>query len=315
MLRNIEDAKVSYLIGYLAGDGNFENGKGKRTNRLSLSTTDIDVVEWIDKNIVEFKKDNPRRSDNKSAGIYARLDAYIKTFPVSFSEEFNKYGVLCLKKNRSICNISKKNMRYWLLGFLDADGCLSYSKRKDRERIAGSISFTHQSFKLLESVQNFLSEELQISSAIKPKKGEDCLVLHFSKIADIIKFGEYLYSNKKDVVLSRKYEKFISFKDEVGSKIEQGFMYPKEFMCTVAYGSIIGSYSKYMFIDAEGIEYPSCNMLAEKYDISKSLVHQRCGQGACGWTRRLKTETEKKEYANYVNRQIKKLFKLWSEQN
>ena len=40
MLENICSKKVAYLIGYLAGDGNYENGNGKRTDRF------IQIKDW-----------------------------------------------------------------------------------------------------------------------------------------------------------------------------------------------------------------------------------------------------------------------------
>lgn len=315
MLNEISSDKVAYLIGFLAGDGNFSNGWGKRKDRLSVTTTDMEFVEWMNKNIVEFSIDNPKRNNNEKRNIFATMDSYVKTFPVAYSDDLNKYGVLCLKRDRAIRNISKKDMRHWLRGFMDADGHITFSMRKDRNRLAAKAGFTHPSEKMLGQIQTFLVEELAIPSAIKPKKGEECSTLHFSKLSDIKKFGDYIYSGGKDVVITRKYNTYSEMCRILADRVEQGTTYPKEFMDTIEYHELIGSFSSFMFVDGSGREYPSAKLIAEKHGIDKRLAHQRCRNGANGWTRRPKTETEKEEYKKYVNRQTKKKFKEWLENN
>lgn len=315
MLENIEKSKVAYLIGYLAGDGNFSNGWGKRKDRLSVTTVDMEFVEWVSENIVDFSNANPKFNNNESRGIYAKQASYVKTFPASYSEELKMYGVLALKENRSIQNISKKDMRHWLRGFLDADGHISYSIRKDRGRLAAKAGFTHPSEKLLGQVQKFLMDELNIPSAIKPKKGEKCFTLSFSKLGDVKKFGDFVYQGGREVTISRKYKTFKEMCGILAERVEQGITFPKEFMDTTEYHEIIGAISKFMFVDNEGNEYPSAKIAAKAHGIEKWLVHQRCRNNAKGWTRRPKTESEKIEFDKYVNRQCKKLFREWLDKN
>lgn len=314
MLENVNKEKIAYFAGFMAGDGAFSDGRGKRTDRMSVSTVDEEVVDWINENIVEFSKERTVMNDNKKAGIFAKQKCYVKTFPASMSPFFNELGLLSKKESRSIQNIKKTHYREFLLGFLDADGHIGYSVRKDRNRIAGKVSFTHPSGLLLGQVQNFLMEELLIPSSIKPKGNEKCYVLQFSKLRDIVKFGDFVYSSK-DIVLTRKFDKYMELKEKLKEAENNGTQYPKEFMNSEEYHKIIGSKSKFMFIDSEGNEFSSTEFAANYHGISRQLVKQRSMNGAKGWSRRPKTESEKREYDAQVKRMIKKLFSEWKENN
>lgn len=313
MLSNIDSKKIAYLIGFLAGDGAFCDGFGKRSSRLAVTTVDIDVVNWISKNIEDFSTDNPKFNDNVGAGIFAKQASYTKTFAVKYSEFFNKYGLMCKKSERSYNNIAKVNMRQFMLGLIDSDGCISFTRRKDRNRIACKVSITHPSLMLLEKVQTFLVESLSIPSTIKPKGTEKCFVWGFSKITHVEKFCEWLYSDTRDIVLQRKWIKWLELKDAITSERSTGTCYPKEFVCSSEYFAVVGSISKNMFIVGD-VEYPSAAIAAKAHSIEKKLLHSRCGQEVMGYSKRPKTEEEKKEYSDYVDRTVKKLYIEWSEE-
>ena len=315
MLENVSSEKVAYLIGYLAGDGCFLDGKNKRTDRLSTSCTDKEIFDWIVSNFEMSDVYHTKRGNNEALGIFATKDAYAKTFPTSYSQNFNKYGILCKKTERSLQNISKQNMKYWLLGLLDSDGMISWSIRKDRDRVAAKVNFTHPSIKLLEKVQTFIRDELNISSSIKPKGTENCFVLSFSKINDVKRFGDYIYSDKKAIVLFRKYEVYLSLLEQIVSRTNEGSMYPREFMQHPDYGSIVGTYSKYVFISPEGLEFPSAGKAADYYNLDKKTVSRNSRMHQKGWSSRLKTESEKEDFDKYVKRKIKQSFEKWIENN
>lgn len=97
MLKNRDKKKVAYLIGFLAGDGSFEGGKG-RTPRMGFSSTDEEIVDWIGRNFLEINKDITRLNHNLERGIIAKLPSWRKTFPTSFSKCFKNYGILSKKR-------------------------------------------------------------------------------------------------------------------------------------------------------------------------------------------------------------------------
>ena len=315
MLEKIEMKKVAYLIGYLAGDGSFEGGNGKRTDRLSFTTADKEIFDWILNNFDINETNKVIRGNNEVMGIFASKDAYRKTFPISYSDDFNKYGILCKKAERMIHNIRKEFMKYWLLGFIDSDGMISWSVRSDRDRIAAKVAFTHPGLKLLERVQTFLREELNITSSIRPKGKEKCFVLEFSKLSDVKKFGDYIYSDKSAIVLERKYKKHLELSGEITERVGAGTLFPKEFMQSCEYGQLVGSYSKYMFICPDGREIPSAAVASNYFEFDRKDISRWCRMNQKGWSSREKTESEKTDYDKYIKRKVKQAFNTWLESN
>lgn len=312
MLSGVSKDKIAYFIGFMAGDGAFHNGRGCRKDRMAVSTTDEQVADWISEHIEFFDKTYTVIGNNKKAGIFGTLESYRKTFNVKYSGLFNFYGILCKKENRSLVNISKSNMREYLLGLFDADGSLSYSQRKDRDRISGKVSFTHPSVKLLSSVQKFLIDELHIPSSIKPKGDEKCFVLAFSNLDDINKFCEFLYGGWH--VLDRKFNKFIQFSNELKSRRENGTSFPKEFMCSKEYGEIVGSYSKSMWY-VDGVWYVSSSIASTHTGLDKRTITSRCEQRCKGCLKRPKTQAEIDDQKKQIKKQILAAYKTWSEVN
>ena len=87
-------------------------------------------------------------------------------------------------------------------------------KRKDKNRLWQKVSFTSQ-LKILEGVQKYLINKLNISTVIRPKTNEKCFVLEFSNLSDVIKFCEHIYPNEDFIILNRKYLKYKALRLEL----------------------------------------------------------------------------------------------------
>lgn len=186
------DENSAYLIGYLAGDGNFNKSTWKRKARISVGSINENTIKWM---IAHFCPDTSYKSIipvNKRLGIVTKNRSYRFTFSSKFSEVFNKYGILSLKVDRKLVNISKNLMQCYLKGLIDADGYFSGGRRKDRNRIWVKFNITHQSLSLLKSIQRFLEIELDITSGIYPRKKENCLDLTISSTKNIKKLINWL---------------------------------------------------------------------------------------------------------------------------
>lgn len=300
-----------YLYGLLLGDGIFVNGKGHRTDRVGYSSTDLDLVNWINDNIIDYNIDNPKLNNNLNRNIIAKLNSYTKTFPVEWSEYFKYYGLLALKKDKTIINVKKQEYRYILLGLFDADGCISWGKRKDRDRICGSISFKHPSIKLLEQIQKYLAEQMLIISTVKPVKDEACFILAFSKPDDMLKFCEFVYSDDEVIVLKRKYKSYIELRKEIFKLRNDGFQLPIEFIRSTEYKTLTTmANSKHMYI-IDGVEYPSLYIACKKVNIDVETLHSRCQQRNKGCSSRPKTTSEIEEFKKYIDKLIRKSFEIW----
>lgn len=221
VFEKITNPNEAYLIGYLCGDGGYQKHTHKRLARLSVSSSDEYIINSF-KN--EFCPDNQvgsRLPINKTrAKIVSNKLAYVLNFSSKFHNTFNKFGILSKKEDRKTVNISKKMFRYYLLGLFDADGHISWGKRKDRDRLWCNFVITHQSMSVLAYVQNMLHEHLNISTSIRPRTTENCLDLKISNMSSVAMLYEYLYKGLS-CELVHNYQKenhFCEFVFEYNSK-------------------------------------------------------------------------------------------------
>ncbi len=191
----IDTKEKAYIVGYTLADGYISN------NNLEYGCA------LKDKEILEFI--------GNQLGANVREDTYLnketKRFPRAritignkkLVKDINKFGS---KENKTFPCISKELEPYMLLGFFDGDGCLTYGKRKDRNKIWQKVSFTG-SYKLLIAIQKLLSK-LEITSSVFPKSNENCFVLELSSKKDVIKIMEYMYGKRDLIILHRKFNKY-----------------------------------------------------------------------------------------------------------
>lgn len=181
---NIDTKEKAYCIGFLLGDGHLHE------NDKAISTT----ISIKDKHVAEFIKTNLGGCTKE----HLTEDRSRKKFPNIEWKLYGKKecGVLRmvfggrLKKERHYPRISKNLEMYLLLGFFDAEGCITWGFRKDRDRLWQKVTFTSQP-KMLEGIQKMLIKH-GISTSIKPKGTEDCSILEFSSEIDVFRFMNIL---------------------------------------------------------------------------------------------------------------------------
>jgi len=186
------DSSSAYLIGYLCGDGSFAKKTHKRKSRMRVSSVNKETIIWIKENFCPDSAINSHIPINKKRNIKTKNMSHVLTMSSKFSEALNKYGVLSLKKDRRIVNISKNLFRCYLKGLIDSDGHFASGRRKDRNRVWAQLGITHQSTHVLSYVQKFLHEELNLSSFVNIRNDEDCLDLKMSKIDSVLKLINWL---------------------------------------------------------------------------------------------------------------------------
>ena len=108
------------------------------------------------------------------------------------------------KQDRHYPRVPKEYERYLLQGFFEADGTITWGRRKDRNRLWHKISFK-SSYSLLIGVQAALSRLIGISTSIHPVKNENCFVLEFANRKDVLQFLNFVYPDDSFIVLQRKY--------------------------------------------------------------------------------------------------------------
>lgn len=192
----IDTKEKAYVLGFILADSDITP---KNIVEISVEKNDKEIIDFIS-NIIE-----------SNISIDSTFDKEKKRFPrIRTSRKINdilKFTSGRLKKERHYPRVRKDLERYLLLGFFDADGCVTWGKRKDRDRIWQKVSFTSQ-LHLLEGIQKMLYNNIGISSTIRPKSNEDCYTIEFSKKEDVLKFINYIYPKDDNfIILQRKYLK------------------------------------------------------------------------------------------------------------
>ena len=190
----IDNLKKAYIIGFIACDSAINQNCQVE---VSIRLDDKEIVDYISKefdcnvNISTFLDKKNRRFPR------ARLN---KKIP-----DILKFIGGRMKADRHLPIVSKELTRYLLLGAFDADGCLTWGRRKDKNRIWHKVSFS-TSLDIAICIQQILIKQLNISTIVRPKSKENCYILEFANRKDILKFLDYIYCDNF-VVLKRKYLK------------------------------------------------------------------------------------------------------------
>lgn len=204
----IDSKEKAYTLGFILGDGCVHYNNELIVN---VNLYDKEVVDFISKEI-----------DSKvltSTKVNIKKRIYPHAITSKKVVDILKFTGGRLKQDRHYPKVPKHLERYLLLGFFDAEGCITYGIRKDRNRLWHKISFTSQ-YRLLEGIQTMLLNNIGIATKIHPKTGDKCFVLEFANKKDVYKFITYLY--KDDFyVLKRKYIKANALRlelEEIGEK-------------------------------------------------------------------------------------------------
>lgn len=205
MFNKIDTKEKAYIIGYALADGYISD----KSIEFGCQLKDKEILQFISNYTGANLKEDNAYIKEKRRFPRARLCICNKNIITDFNKHCSS------KENKHIPIIPKELNRYLVQGFFDGDGCLTWGRRKDRDRIWHKINFT-SSLKVLEGIQQILLKHCNISTAIKPKAKENCFILEFSNKKDVLKFLNYIYPNDDFIILNRKYEKAKALRLELG---------------------------------------------------------------------------------------------------
>ena len=198
----IDTPEKAYVLGFILADAG-----------INHQNTEI-CVELADKEVVNFI------SSVIGGNVHCdyTFDKKTRRFPrarlIKKINDILKYTGGELKKNRHFPRIREDLERFMVLGLFDSDGCLTWGRRKDKNRIWQKITFSSQ-LKILEGLQKYLDKKLNISTIIRPKKNENCFVLEFANKNNVLKFCDHIYPNESFIILKRKYLKYNALRLEL----------------------------------------------------------------------------------------------------
>lgn len=201
----IDTKEKAYIIGYSLADAYIS----KDSIEFGCTIADKELLQFIS---------NYTGANLKEDCCY---DPAVRHFPrarisignKSIITDFNKH---CSSKENKHCPIINKQLeRYLVQGFFDGDGCITWGRRKDRDRIWQKISFT-SSLLVLEGIQKILLNQCNIATIIRPKGKEKVFVLEFASKENVLKFLDFIYPDNSFIILHRKYEKANALRLELG---------------------------------------------------------------------------------------------------
>lgn len=205
-LTKIDSKELAYMLGFIIADSSINNEIVEisvainDSELMNLFSSLLGIKSFEDLTLVKEKRRFPRiRLVRKIVGI-------------------NKFIGGNKKKDRNVPIIQKDLEVYLIRGIFDADGCITWGYRKDRNRIWHKVSFT-SSLGILTSVQKVLYK-IGVSTIVRPKANEDCYVLEFANKDDILKFYNYLYADKSFIPLKRKFDNYNALRLELGELSE-----------------------------------------------------------------------------------------------
>lgn len=199
----IDTKEKAYALGFILADGSISE---KNVVEVSVSLMDKEVCDFLTTVIggnvnINNKCDKKKRSFPKARVVRKITDI------VKFTGGRNK-------SDRHFPRVRDDLDRYLIQGLFDADGCITWGRRKDKDRIWHKVSFTSQ-YKILVGVQQYLYKKLNISSVVKQKQKENCYYLEFSNKKDVLKFCEHIYPDREFLILKRKYSKYKALRLEL----------------------------------------------------------------------------------------------------
>jgi hypothetical protein len=178
-----------YILGLIWADGYVE----KNSNRVTVSIIEEDMenIKYIFKETGFWLEDyfNNEKRKFKNQLRLSISDKYFSEFlsQNDFKEKSKKspYKVLSL--------ISSKNIKYFLRGISDGDGCFYYNKKNYTRQYVISSTY-EQEWSYISDILKLLDCKYEIRKVINKKgKSKSSLIRITNK--DIIKFGDYIYDD------------------------------------------------------------------------------------------------------------------------
>lgn len=197
--------QMAYLLGYIAADGTVSIGK-RGNCYLSVDSIDEELPSMLKKAMSAGHKISVIKRRKEWNTIY-RLQIGSKTVV----GDLKNLGIVPKKTKRlAVPKMPQKFFRDFLRGYFDGDGSISCRmyKRTNRKTLLLQmrVLFTSSSERILKQFNDKLKKILSISG--KFRKDKNWYRLYYYPQGDIQKIFKFLYGNKPQLFLTRKYDYF-----------------------------------------------------------------------------------------------------------
>ena len=188
----IDRIDKAYFLGFMLTDGNVSSKEN--IIRLSLSSKDEEILNIFKEKTGNENKICIREDKNHSERIFQLRNK-------KWKDDLSKYGVVPQKTAISEMPIIQKNMMPHLIrGMIDGDGWISAA--------AHQIGFCGNE-KTVTQLKDYLVETLNIYNIKVIHPSKNLWQVSWASIKDIVKIGNYIYRDKNDCYLKRKYNNFL----------------------------------------------------------------------------------------------------------
>lgn len=199
-----------YLLGFLWADGWIQNKGYTHLVGISIVKDDFVGVEVILRSFgVNAFYERQRIQNGKPFGRVSRGCA-IQSGPIVDFLLDNNYDKKSGCAPSKILSVIPRHLKhYFWRGYLDGDGCIYVSRKKE-------ISFwsvIDQNWSELIKLTTELEVPYQIYTYSRKGGRHQSSVFRMGGIDNLVKFGDHLYQNYDGIGLKRKYEKYILLKE------------------------------------------------------------------------------------------------------
>lgn len=199
----IDTYDKAYFLGLMITDGNV---CGNFVS-LSLKSTDSDIIETF----AQKTHNSNKLSEDKRGNGMIRTGAKCK----DWVKDLVKHNVYANKTYTTAFpdTVDEKLMSHFIRGLIDGDGWISYKSH--------SIGFCGTE-RLVTQVRDKLVDVLGVFNVKVIHSGQHLWMINWASKRDIKNIGEFLYKDKRDCYLKRKYNnylKIINANTEVSTEI------------------------------------------------------------------------------------------------
>jgi hypothetical protein len=199
----IDTPNKAYFLGLIYADGCVFPKKNSCV--IKLTKEDGYILEEFKKEVdsqkpLHYTKSKPITGTQYIGKAQSKLELNSKIL----IQDLISLGVV---QNKSLILKFPQNMPFikdFIRGYFDGDGCIYNSQNRIMLNFVGSEEFC-------KGLSNFLESELNIPTTPKQDNRGNSWYFYILRIKDVIKFCEYIYSDKDCIKLNRKYEKFINY--------------------------------------------------------------------------------------------------------
>ncbi len=210
--KNIDSYDKAYFLGFLITDGCVTEDNAIK---LQLGFQDSHILEI-------FREKTKNENSIKISGPNRNHECSWHCKSKEMQEDLKKYGVVYRKSTTTKFPIlkNKKMMSHLIRGLFDGDGWISCS-------VGNTIGICSSSKEFITDLKNYLVNNLKVydvkinSNENRKRDGYHTLYqVSWSSLDDVIKIGDFIYKDKSDCYLKRKWDKFCKIKNRIHENTE-----------------------------------------------------------------------------------------------